>query len=94
MDVCIKVLFVFCLEPVPSRRSRRQSGQGNDPPEDLITAPRQSRSSRRQRTINYNDQDVEDLNLVPGPLLQENNQELEALSSDDTVNMPRFLLNI
>ena len=85
--------------PGQRRSSRRQRTemiyqQVNDLPEDLpedhITTPGQRRSSRRQRTTNYKDQDDEDLNLVPGPLLQENIQEL---SSDDTVNMLRFLLS-
>ena len=65
----------------PSRRSRRLN---EDLPEDRTTAPGQSRNSRRKRMINYNDQDDEDLDLVPGPLLQENNQ--------DTVNMLSCLL--
>ena len=89
-------MFFFCLEASSSRRYRRQRTemiyqQVNDLPEDLpedhITTPGQRRSSRRQRTTNYKDQDDKDLNLVPGPLLQENIQELEEISSDDTVNM-------
>ena len=75
----------------PSRRPRRLNDrQADDLPEDLYgghtTAPGQSRRSRRQRTINYNDQDDEDVDLVPGPLFQENNQ--------DTVNMLSFLLYV
>ena len=80
------VIIIFVINNLPddhnpSRRSRRLN---EDLPEDRTTAPGQSMNSRRKRMINYNDQDDEDLDLVPGPLLQENNQ--------DTVNMPSFLL--
>ena len=84
---------MFCLEPSPTRRSTRNHAQiFRNLPEDHNTTPGQSRSSRRKRTINYNDQDDEDLDLVPSPLLQENNHEFEELGSDDTVNMLVFLL--